>query len=90
MEMNVLPELLTVLEQNYQSNTAIPILYVIGYLLAGDDDVTQYCLDLNVIYHLKTTLNQTENNNQIINILWCFSNIAGGTEEQISVNLICD
>ena len=85
MEMNVLPELLTVLEQNYQSNTAIPIVDVIGNLLAGDDDVTQYCLDLNVIYHFKTMINQTENNQIIKEILWCFSNIAGGNHDQISV-----
>ena len=86
--MNVLPELLILMKEDYQSKTTIPILIVIGNLLAGSNDIAQYCLDLNVIYHLKTTLNQTENNNQIINILWCFSNIAGGTEEQASVNLI--
>ena len=88
--MNVLPELLILMKEDYQSKTTIPILIVIGNLLAGDNDITHYCLDLKVICHLKATLNQTQNNNHIINILWCFSNIAEGTEEQISVNLICD
>ena len=85
MEMNVLPELLTVLEQNYQSKTAIPILIVISRLLTGDEVMIQYCLDLNVIYHLKTMLNQTENNQIIKEILWCFSNIARGNHDQIFV-----
>ena len=85
MEMNVLPELLTVLEQNYQSKTAIPILIVISRLLTGDEVMIQYCLDLNVICHLKTMLNQTENNQIIKEILWCFSNIARGNHDQIFV-----
>ena len=85
MEMNVLPELLAVLEKDYQSNVDIHIINVIGNLLAGDDDMTQYCLDLNVIYHLKTILNQTGDNRIIIEILCCFSNIAGGNHDQISV-----
>ena len=83
--MNVLPELLTVLEKDYQSKTAIPILIVISRLLTGDDDVTQYCLDLNVIYHLKTMINQTQDNHIIKEILWCFSNIAAGNHDQIFV-----
>ena len=90
MEMNVLPELLLILEKDYQSKTAIPIVIVIGNLLAGDDDITQYCLDLNVIFHLKTMLNQTENNQIIKEILWCFSNIAGGNHDQISVIIFDD
>ena len=85
MEMNVLPELLTVLEKDYQSKTAIHIDDFIGNLLAGDDDVTQYCLDLNVIYHFKTMINQTEDNQIIESILLSFSNIAAGNHDQISV-----
>ena len=90
MEMNVLPELLAVLEKDYQSKTANPIVIVIGNLVAGDDDMTQYCLDLNVIYHLKTILNQTQNNQVIKDILWCFSNIAAGNHDQISVIVFND
>ena len=90
MEMNVLPELLTILEKDYQSKTAIPILRIIGNLLAGDDDMTQYCLDLNVIYHFKTMINQTENNQIIESILQCFSNIARGNHDQISVIIFDD
>ena len=90
MEMNVLPELLTVLEKDYQSNTVVHIVDVICNLLAGDDDVRQYCLDLNVTYHLKTMLNQTQDNQIIYNILLCFSNIAGGTENQASVIIFYD
>ena len=90
MEMNVLPEFLTVLEKDYQSKTAIPIVLVIGNLLAGDDDITQYCLDLNVIYHLKTILNQTGDNQVIIDVLCCFSNIAAGNHDQISVIVFND
>ena len=85
MEMNVLPELLTVLEKDYQSNTVVHIVDVICNLLAGDDDFKQYCLDLNVIYHFKTMINQTENNQIIKEILWCFSNIARGNHDQIFV-----
>ena len=90
MEMNVLPELLTILEKDYQSKTSIPILRIIGYLLAGDDDFKQYCLDMNVIYHLKIMINQTQDNQIIEKIMLCFSNIAGGTENQISVLIFND
>ena len=86
MEMDVLPELLSILEKNYQSETAFPIVWVISGLLEGDDDLTQYCLDLNVIQYLKTLLNQTEENGIIKIILLCFSNIAGGNQSQVSVN----
>ena len=90
MEMNVLPELLTVLEKDYQSNTVVHIVGVICNLLAGDDDVKQYCLDMNVIYHLKIMINQTQDNQIIEKIMLCFSNIAGGTENQISVLIFND
>ena len=90
MEMNVLPELLTILEKDYQSKSSGHIVSVICNLLAGDDDVRQYCLDLNVTYHLKTMLNQTQDNQIIYNILLCFSNIARGTENQISVLIFND
>ena len=90
MEMNVLPELLTILEKDYQSKSSGHIVSVICNLLAGDDDETQYCLDMNVIYHLKTMINQTQDNQIIESILLCFSNIAGGTENQISVIIFND
>ena len=90
MEMNVLPELLAVLEKDYQSKTVIPIVSVICNLVAGDDDMTQYCLDLNVIYHLKTILNQIGDNQVIIDVLCCFSNIAAGNHDQISVIVFND
>ena len=88
--MNVLPELLTILEKDYQSKTTIPILTVIGQLLEGSDELTQYCLDVNVIYYLKTLLNQTNDQEIIKSILFCFSNIVGGTEDQISVMVFYD
>ena len=90
MEMNVLPELLTVLEKDYQSKTAIHIVDFICNLLAGDDDFKQYCLDMNVIYHLKTMLNQTQDNQIITVILRCFRNITAGTENQASVIIFND
>ena len=90
MEMNVLPELLTVLEKDYQSKTAIHIVDFICNLLAGDDDFKKYCLDLNVIYYLKIMINQTQDNQIIKSILQCFSNIARGNHDQISVIIFDD
>ena len=84
--MNVLPEMLFVMERDYQSKVVRPIVLLIGDLLAGDDSITQYCLDLNVIYHLKQLLNQPESDNvRFGDILWCFSTIAEGTKDHISV-----
>ena len=88
--MNVLPELLTVLEKDYQNKTAIHIVDVICNLLAGDNDFKQYCLDLNVIYYLKIMINQTQDNQIIYNILLCFSNNTGGTKNQVSVIIFND
>ena len=88
--MDVLPDLLSILEKDYQSKATLPIVLIIGKLLAGDDVLTQYCLDLSVMKHLKTLLNQTEDNNQIKNALLCFSNIAAGNQNQLSVLLFCD
>ena len=86
MEMNVLPELLSIMEKDYQSTIVKPITYLINNMLAVNDGIVQYCLDLNVIHHLKIVLNLTENNNNIfVDILSSFVNIAAGNEHQISV-----
>ena len=87
--MNVLPEFLAILEKDYTERLSTPILRIIGNLLTGDEDVTQYCLNLKVIHHLQLALNQTESNNKarVREILWCFSNIAAGSENQSAVIL---
>ena len=90
MEMNVLPELLTILEKDYQSKSSGHIVSVICNLLAGDDDERQYCLDLNVVYHLKSMLNQIQDEEIIESILLSFSNITAGNNDQISVLIFND
>ena len=55
-------------------------------MLAEDDDIVQYCLDLNIIHHLIILLNLSQNNNEILAIiLSSFLNIAGGNKNQVAV-----
>ena len=86
MEMNVLPELFSMLEKDYQSEVIIPLTFFINDMLVGDDDIVQYCLDLNILHHLKILLNLSQNDNKIlVKILSSFLNIAARNENQVAV-----
>ena len=84
--MNVLPELLSILEKDYQSKVIKPLTALIKNMLAANDDIRQYCLDLNILHHLKILLNLSQNDNKIlVKILSSFLNIAAGNENQVAV-----
>ena len=84
--MNVLPEFLSIMEKDYQSEIVKQITTLINNMLAVNDDIRQYCLDLNIIHHLIILLNLSQNDNEILAIiLSSFLNIAARYENQVAV-----
>ena len=88
MEFHILPELLSVIEKDYQSQLVRSVLYLIGNLLSGNNTLSQYCLDWNVTRHLITILTKSYNDyDRTASVLYCFSTIVERTGHECCVNI---
>jgi len=73
-----------------ERTTRTPALRMIGNIGSGSEDQTQLIVDLGVLEHLPTLLSVDERPVIRKEAMWLISNIAAGTQEQITALLEAD
>ena len=82
--MNVIPQFVMHLN-SMDTKLITPTIRVVGNILAGDDRMTQMCIDAGAIPYLENLL-ASSNQMVVKETLWCLSNIAAGDVSQIQVD----